>query len=140
MIKKIKKFEQKMIGLKSELLIVIASTNHFFTCWSQQNGVFVLGCIAALYVTKRWIRIYNADIAQVFQSPFCIRCINYLSFFYRKNVSLFKIVYIRYLVSPARSSQRLQKASVPKFLVIVLSKLFALGILSGTWPTSKFFM
>lgn len=47
---------------------------------------------------------------------------------------------IKYLVSPRRSKYRLQKAKVEKFLLIVASSCFALGNLSGIWPTSKFFM
>ena len=38
------------------------------------------------------------------------------------------------------SNQRLQKARVPKFLLIVFNKVLDFCSLRGTWPTSKFFM
>ena len=48
-------------------LVITASRNHFFTCWSEEQCMLKLGCIAAFNVTEWRVGLYNSWVTQVLQ-------------------------------------------------------------------------
>ncbi len=50
-----------------EDLIVGSTTDDFFACRSQENGVLELGRVAALCIAEGRIRIYDAFVAEVLE-------------------------------------------------------------------------
>ena len=61
--------------MERKKLIVWASANDFFACWSQKDGMFKLSCVAALNVAEGWVGIDNSFVTQVFESHQVFRLI-----------------------------------------------------------------
>lgn len=48
-------------------LVVISAAHYFLAGRPEQDGVLVLGSVAALDVTERWVWVYDAKVTQILQ-------------------------------------------------------------------------